>query len=550
MRLFFYIIFTVCCGSIVHGQTSDLPVGHHLYGLHLKQTTLSGTRSFTTVKPFGRDRLLTILADSARKNEVKQFNAAQAAIEFWDLGAPDYGARTPMLKWFYQQKSNFYSYQGDDLIFHINPVWDLQVGSDNTNEKLVFVNGRGLELSGTIDERVSFYSFFTENQAEYPTYVKNVADSIGVIPLEGFWKEYGETTTDYFRVFGHVNVQWTDHIQSQLGYGRQFIGNGERSLFLSDFSNSHPYLRNSIEVWRIKYTNSLSKLTADVFTYYGGNLGSKDYPNKFLNFHYVDFAITDNFNLGIFESVMYGRADSLGGSRPKMEYQVPFTFLRAVEQQDGSTDNSLLGLEAKLNVMNRGALYGQFVLDDFSISELKSGNNWWGNKFGYQIGAHIYDLPIENFDIQVERNWIRPFTYAHENLLSAQTHYLQPLAHPMGANLKEWIIRANYQPIPRLTADILVLMNKSGSDVADSVSFGSNPLKSYNLRQQEYGHEIGQGLTAELFLTQSTFSYQLFHNFFIDLSIKYRVVNGANSGKSTILTGGFRWNAVRRNYLF
>ena len=47
-------------------------------------------------------------------------------------------------------------------------------------------------------------------------------------------------------------------------------------------------------------------------------------------------------------------------------------------------------------------------------------------------------------------NYIRPYTYQHASYYTAYTHYQQPLAHPMGANLTEVLGVLSYQPLPRL----------------------------------------------------------------------------------------------------
>jgi hypothetical protein len=31
--------------------------------------------------------------------------------------------------------------------------------------------------------------------------------------------------------------------------------------------------------------------------------------------------------------------------------------------------------------------YGQFLLDEFNLEQIKSGDGWWANKWGLQLGA-------------------------------------------------------------------------------------------------------------------------------------------------------------------
>ena len=73
----------------------------------------------------------------------------------------------------------------------------------------------------------------------------------------------------------------------------------------------------------------------------------------------------------------------------------------------------------------------------------------WTNKQAVQGGIkYINALGIPNLDLQGEVNIIRPFTYMNYDSTTNFTHYNQPLAHPLGANVKEMIFLARYQPIP------------------------------------------------------------------------------------------------------
>ena len=52
----------------------------------------------------------------------------------------------------------------------------------------------------------------------------------------------------------------------------------------------------------------------------------------------------------------------------------------------------LLGLNAKWKVNQHNTVYGQVMLDEFIISEVRAGNGWWGNKQGIQFGLKSSDL--------------------------------------------------------------------------------------------------------------------------------------------------------------
>ena len=52
---------------------------------------------------------------------------------------------------------------------------------------------------------------------------------------------------------------------------------------------------------------------------------------------------------------------------------------------------------------------------------------------------YINAFNLRNFDLQLETNIVRPYTYQHNDSIDNYSHYNQPLAHPLGANFAEVI---------------------------------------------------------------------------------------------------------------
>lgn len=543
-QIFWVIFLIINAGAL--GQTNDFVINHGAYELMDRWDIKSKSGNFSILKPYSRKHIDRI-SDSEVINASARFQLDYLRIENGDTLLSE--SQKPIWKYFYQNKNDFYRYKEKDFELHINPIWQLNVGKQSDFDPTLFTNSRGVEVRGVIDRKIAFYSQITTNQIEYPAFIKEVADTAGVIPYEGFWKEYNETTTDFFRAIGYLDFGITQHISAQLGYGRHFVGSGMRSLVLSDFSNSYPYLRLEAEIWKFKYSVLYAELIGNVFTFPGGTLGASRYPKKHMVYHQLDFQPVKNFTLSVFESVIMGRPDSLGGSGIKLEYLNPVIFYRAVEQQDGSADNILLGATFQWDLWNKLRLYGQFTLDEMVISELLDNNGWWGNKYAYQLGLMYVDL-MPNLDLKGEINVARPFTYAHDDFYTSYTHYLQPLAHPFGANFREAIGKISYRPFERITSEVNLLYAQIGNDPANGVSLGRNPNRSYNDRDREYGHDLIQGDREEILLINSLTSYQLKHNLFLDLSVTYRSDNTVVDDSSLIFVSGFRWNLPYRNYLF
>jgi hypothetical protein len=261
--------------------------------------------------------------------------------------------------------------------------------------------------------------------------------------------------------------------------------------------------------------------------------------------------VTKKLNIGLFEGVMFGRSN-----RFEFGYLNPVIFYRSIEQQNGSFDNSVAGVDFKLNTLKQVQLYGQFLLDEFNLKEIKNGDGWWANKWGLQLGVkYINAFGLKNLDLQLEHNRVRPFTYSHRDSVANYTHYNQPLAHPLGANFSEMIGVLRYQPAPRWTILAKAMSWKQGLDTG-SRSFGGNVFLPNvpPYRQGDYGYEIVSGIKSKTKFSSLLLSYELKENMFIEGSLTHRKFdapsNSAMSTSTTIVAIGFRWNMHRRIFEF
>jgi hypothetical protein len=307
-------------------------------------------------------------------------------------------------------------------------------------------------------------------------------------------------------------------------------------------------------LWRIKYTNLFAQLVGNALFTAGGTRGTGEFPQKFMAMHHLDVSVTDNLNIGLFESVIYGEPDSLGGGL-EAQYLNPIIFYRALEQQDGSPDNVIIGADFNWHLWNRMTLYGQLVVDEMIVSELFSGEGWWGNKQGFQLGAKYFDaFGVPNLMLQGEWNAVRPYTYAHDDFYTSYTHYNMPLAHPLGANFREVLGKLDYQFFDKWRIQLIGLRSEYGNDI-NGRNFGRNPTLSDDNRDtngdginDDYGNTWLQGERAKLYMMSTRLSYQFRPNLFLDGDLTVR--DETQDGRSAIVGFSFRWNFPERFYLF
>lgn len=508
---------------------------------------------FTSIKPYKRDVIVSYL-DTLNKEGIFQSRADKFNQEFlqndsWEWSRSETNlSKKPFLKHLYKKKSDLVYVDIPEFDLHVNPVLYFSGGTDSRLDYNTFINTRGVEIRGMVDRKVGFYTFLGENQSILPSYVDEQLTINPVVPHEGFWKNFKENGVDFFQARAYIDFNLSKHIYLQFGNDRTFIGNGYRSLIFSDYSPPTLFLRANVKVWKINYMYQLNRMVADT-----KSSGNSRYPEKFMVFHHASINIGKKFNLGVFESVVFSPQDSTNNNTFDPSYLNPVIFYRAIEQQYGSSDNALLGMDFKWNAFKKVSIYGQAVLDEFVLDEVKSGDGWWANKFALQGGLKYVDvLGVSNLDLQVEANLVRPYTYSHNTQFGNYSNYRQSLAHPLGANFNELVAIIRYQPLPRLNVIVKSVNAKIGRD-GQNQNWGSDILKGNQTREQEYGNTIAQGNMNKIVFLDLTASYMLRHNLFVDAKQIFRKSTSDlpfYNSNTTVTSVALRWNIPQRLYDF
>jgi hypothetical protein len=109
-----------------------------------------------------------------------------------------------------------------------------------------------------------------------------------------------------------------------------------------------------------------------------------------------------------------------------------------------------------------------------------------------------------------------------------------------------------YQPLPRLNLTGKLVFTTIGRDTT-GVNWGSDILKSYVTRQQEFNNTIAQGVLNEILFGSFTASWQMKHNLFIDASVMLRKSESPAAlynNNTSITSLALRWNIPQRLYEF
>jgi hypothetical protein len=471
----------------------NIPFSHHLYTQFDDEMNQVGANNHTASKPYTYAEI----------------------IKYYDLEAVDKKLKLGKKGWWGRKlfDQNLVQIQGQDYWFTMNPVFDLRIGKSIPSKiNYTFTNTRALQIQGGIGNQLNFTTTIYETQGFFADYYNRYAESIkpsggdpAIIPGVGIAKEFNTTKYDIPSADANITYTPSKFMNLQLGYSRNFIGDGYRSLLQGDGASPYPFFKINTSFWKIKYTN-IYMVLKDVrpqVTF------ERTYTTKYMANHYLSWNASKSLNVGFFESVVWAN-DNGRGFDPS--FLNPIIFYRSVEfASSGRSGNAVLGVTSKYKWSNSINIYGQILIDEFSVGDIFSNDGSWKNKLGYQLGIKYYNaFGVYNLYLQAEYNQIKPYTYSHSNPITNYAHNNQTLGHNWGSNFKEVTGIARYNK-KRLFADAKLTYGIKGYDFdnsTDTFNYGSNIYKDYDVdRPYDKGVFTGQGNKATIIIADLQAGY-------------------------------------------
>ena len=417
---------------------------------------------------------------------------------------------------------------------------DLQAGYDFNANKSNWLTTLGYQVGGTIGNKFYFYVAGYNSSAQFPGYINTYVNTIGVVPGQTPVDNKGGSITNWSYYTGLVSYTPIKYVNFTAGQDKNFIGDGYRSMLLSDYASPYPFAKMTFTLGNVKYIAMLTRFEDQLSPKIPG---STDNRVKWGYFHYLDWSISNRVSLGFFDSVVSADADSVGHKRGiDYSYLNPFIFLRPIEASHGSPDKADLGLTAKWKFADKNILYGQFALTEFQSKDFFSNDGSVRNKYGYQLGVRGADIfKVKGLNYLFEYNAAKPYTYTETESFRNYSQLGEPLAHPFGANFREWLTIWNYS-IGRF--DLQGQLNYAfyGLDI-NGLDYGKNIFQSYLNAAKQLNNYTGQGLRTNLYYAEGKVAYILNpkYNLRLELGAVYRdEVNTVFESRTPMITFGLR----------
>ncbi len=430
------------------------------------------------------------------------------------------------------------SVHNTNATFFADVLPNFSIGRDFSGHTTTHQAAVGLQLGGSLGGKFFYYISGDIDASVYPDYMTTYINQVGIVPGRG--RAHQNITNGYSWYNENISVLYkpVKYLTIEAGKGKTFIGDGYRSLLLSDYASPYPFFKLTGTLGNVTYMAMWADMDDPATTsQYGVN------RRKFSVFHYLDWNVNKRLSLGFFENIMGYFTDDNGTKRPfDWNYINPVILMQPTNNGSDDPDKSLLGLDAKYKISDYLTVYGQFALNEFRASEFFSSNGNYQNKYGWQLGLRGSNLfAVQNLNFLIETNNVKPYTYSARSAIENYSEMGEPLAHPWGANFREAVGILNYS-YKHFDFSGELDLGRYGLD-ENGLNYGKNIFKVYTSPARINGNYTGQGLTTNMEYLEGKVAYVINprYNLRFELGgILRREKNDAFNDKTSMLTIGLK----------
>ncbi|HOY38486.1 MAG: hypothetical protein KBB11_04065 [Bacteroidales bacterium] len=321
--------------------------------------------------------------------------------------------------------------QGENFKIIADPLFEFTYSRDVERNENMYENTRGLMLYAELYKKITLISSYYENQASMPGYIDDYYNVFRVIPGEARVKPYRNDAYDWGTAYASLSYKPTRFLYVETGNDKNFIGDGYRSLILSDYAPQYLYFKTVLSAKNFFYMNLATRTLNPNYNNINGDTPDWSenslYPHKFVNINYLGYNPTLFLQLGVFEATAFGT-----NAQFSKKITAFFPGLNEALYHTNDTLHFIWGGNFLFSPVSNVGIYGQFAYGQKQAAAYQAGckvtivnTRWMRFIFGRiewnYVGAGMYQ-PLGN-----ENYW---------------GHYNQVLAHPAGNDFSEIIVQA------------------------------------------------------------------------------------------------------------
>ncbi len=326
-------------------------------------------------------------------------------------------------------RESFVQIDSSNYFLFADPLFNFGLGAEKSGHN-TWVNTRGFRGGWSLGRYFAFETEFYENQAVFNSALEKHIAPTRIIPGQGLAKPFGTSGWDYSNSSGYLSFTPIVSVNIQAGYGKQFIGDGYRSLILSDASFYYPYAKITFLSENFMYSWMLASLQEyDTSKVEKNNI----FFRKSFSTHLISFNILKKVQLTLIESEIHNNPDTSGRFKSDWRLFNPVMMI----YPSNINIHTLWGTNIKVKLTNKIWVYNQWAFDN-----LTGGGTVYTS---LQAGFKYFDsFGLKGLFIQAEYNQAEPKTYTSSRQILNWNHYGEPLAHPYGNNFKEAVLFITY----------------------------------------------------------------------------------------------------------
>jgi len=167
-----------------------------------------------------------------------------------------------------------------------------------------------------INQNFQFQTAFTENQSVFPNYLQIEVEKNKEVLGQGRWKNFKINGYDYAMASGVFNWKISKHVALFGGHGKQKIGHGYRTFFISDQAFNFPFLRFDFSFLKSKihYSNLygvLMNLNATVDVSKNQPFGAEPLlQKKPFSYQYLSVYPSKRIQVALFQGIVWPAGDA------------------------------------------------------------------------------------------------------------------------------------------------------------------------------------------------------------------------------------------------